>query len=75
MCRLAKEYRVRQERIHAILFLKDVEKRMEEENGGPLDSELENEVEEYFGCEMIRVCSTVFRPKCIPEYCMLLHLS
>ena len=47
--RLAEEYRVRQQRVHAILFLKDLEKRMEEKNGGPLDGEIEKGFEEVHG--------------------------
>ena len=47
--RLAEEYRVRQQRVHAILFLKDLEKRMEEKNGGPLDDEVEKGFEEVHG--------------------------
>jgi hypothetical protein len=42
--RLAKEYRIRKQRVHAIIWLKDIEKQEEAAQGSPL----ENDIEEYF---------------------------
>ncbi|KAG0598286.1 hypothetical protein M758_12G061200 [Ceratodon purpureus] len=42
--RLAKEYRIRKQRVHAIVWLKDIEKQEEAAQGSPL----EKDIEEYF---------------------------
>ncbi|XP_024361578.1 protein GAMETE CELL DEFECTIVE 1, mitochondrial [Physcomitrium patens] len=42
--RLAKEYRIRKQRVHAIIWLKDIEKQEEAAQGSPLDTD----IEEYF---------------------------
>lgn len=42
--RLAKEYRIRKQRVHAIIWLKDIEKQEEAKQGSPLD----RDIEEYF---------------------------
>ncbi|KAG0584093.1 hypothetical protein KC19_3G184500 [Ceratodon purpureus] len=42
--RLAKEYRIRKQRVHAIVWLKDIEKQEEATQGSPLDKD----IEEYF---------------------------
>ncbi|CAI7871018.1 unnamed protein product [Closterium sp. NIES-53] len=49
VARLAREYRVRQQRVHAILWLKDLEKKMEEEQGKPLDDSIAKEFEKQHG--------------------------
>ncbi|CAI5495718.1 unnamed protein product [Closterium sp. Naga37s-1] len=49
VARLAREYRVRQQRVHAILWLKDLEKKMEEEQGKPLDDSIPKEFEKQHG--------------------------
>lgn len=42
--RLAREYRIRKQRVHAIIWLKDIEKQEEAAQGTPL----EKDIEEYF---------------------------
>lgn len=42
--RLAKEYRIRKQRVHAIVWLVDIEKQEEATQGSPLDKD----IEEYF---------------------------
>ncbi|CAI5508501.1 unnamed protein product [Closterium sp. Naga37s-1] len=49
VARLAREYRVRQQRVHAILWLKNLEKKMEEEQGKPLDDSIAKEFEKQHG--------------------------
>lgn len=49
VARLAREYRIRQQRVHAILWLKDLEKKMEEEKGEPLDDTISKEFEKAHG--------------------------
>lgn len=39
--RLAKEYRIRKQRVHAIVWLKDIEKQEEAAQGSPLDKDIE----------------------------------
>ena len=52
--RLAKEYRIRKQRVHAIVWLKDIEKKEEAAQGSPL----EKDIEEYFE----RIDGLVFLP-------------
>jgi len=41
VARLAKEYRIRKQRVHAIVWLKDIEKQEESAQGSPLDNDIE----------------------------------
>ncbi|KAJ7295781.1 hypothetical protein O6H91_Y164400 [Diphasiastrum complanatum] len=46
--KLAADYRIRKQRVHAILWLKETEKKQEEELGHPLEDDIEKEFEEMF---------------------------
>lgn len=47
--RLAKEYRIRKQRVQAIVWLKDIEKEEEAQAGSPLDDEIEQGFERVHG--------------------------
>lgn len=49
VARLAREYRVREQRVHAILWLKGDEKVQEKARGVPLDKNIEKEFERVYG--------------------------
>eukprot|EP00897_Mesotaenium_endlicherianum_P005551 jgi/Mesen1/5023/ME000025S04426 len=50
--KLARDYKIRQQRVHAIILLKEIEKKWEKEQRNPLDSEIEREVEKNQGTVM-----------------------
>lgn len=53
--KLAQEYRIRQQRVHAILWLKEVERDMEEENGGePLDDSIQKTFDEWHDATVVK---------------------
>ncbi|KAJ7275145.1 hypothetical protein O6H91_Y393100 [Diphasiastrum complanatum] len=54
--KLAADYRIRKQRLHAILWLKEIEKKGEEELEHPLEDDIEKDLEELF---TPRVSSTV----------------
>ncbi|KAJ7199896.1 hypothetical protein O6H91_Y496700 [Diphasiastrum complanatum] len=58
--KLAADYRIRKQRLHAILWLKEIEKKGEEELEHPLEDDIEKDLEELF---TPRVSSTVTYPK------------
>lgn len=47
--RLAKEYRIRKQRVHAIVWLKDIEKQEEAAQGSPLEKDIEEHFERIDG--------------------------
>lgn len=47
--RLAKEYRIRKQRVHAIVWLKDIEKQEEAVQGSALDDDIEEGFAKIYG--------------------------
>lgn len=62
VARLAKEYRIRKQRVHAIVWLKDIEKQEESAQGSPLDNDIEEGFAQMHGSVVPSICfSLLFR--------------
>ena len=59
--RIAEHYRIRQQRAHAILWLKDVEREQEKVTGGKMNDELEKHFEELHTYALRRAGGSGFR--------------
>lgn len=56
VARLAKEYRIRKQRVHAIVWLKDIEKQEESAQGSPLDNDIEEGFAQMHGSVIPSTC-------------------
>lgn len=59
VARLAKEYRIRKQRVHAIVWLKDIEKQEELAQGSPLDNDIEEGFAQIHGSVVPSICSSL----------------
>ncbi|OAE33707.1 hypothetical protein AXG93_2651s1200 [Marchantia polymorpha subsp. ruderalis] len=52
--KLAERFKIRKQRVHAILWLKEIEKKEEAARGSPLEDDIEKAFEQIHGCKQSR---------------------